>query len=117
MRIDYRELKVQVRLKDSLVELGWEGIGGCGEQLRGPCPLLACPSRRTDKPSGSKDRSFSVHMEKNIYQCFRCGSSGNVIDFWQEYRSTTHYEAAKELANLMLEIKQPQHSSAPTKKS
>ena len=39
----------------------------------------------------------SIHVSKNIYRCFRCGSAGNALDFWQAYRATNPYESAKEL--------------------
>ena len=118
MRIDYRELKIRVRLKDLLAELGWESTEGRGEQLRGPCPLKACQSSGSNKPPPSKERYFSVHVEKNIYHCFRCGSSGSVLDFWKEHRGTTLHEAAKALATTsQLEIKQPQNGTGSTPKS
>lgn len=118
MRIDYRELKIRVRLKDLLAELGWESTEGRGEQLRGPCPLTACQSGGSNKPPTSKERDFSVHIERNIYQCFRCGSSGSVLDFWSAYRGTTLHEAAKELATSNpLDFQQLQNWSGSTPKS
>ena len=100
MRIDYRDLKVRIRLKDLLDELGWQSIEGRGAQLRGPCPLPACQSRKSNTAQASEVRTFSVHIEKNVYRCFRCSSSGTVLDFWRFYRGTTLYEAAKELTTL-----------------
>ena len=117
MTIDYRKLKDQVRLKDLLAETGWQSIEGRGEQLRGPCPLPACQSHRSNKPS-RKDHCFSVHQAKNIYHCFRCGSSGSVLDFWKEYRGTTLYQAALELGTLAQPaVTQPHLWSPPTHKS
>lgn len=100
MRLDYRDLKVRIRLKDLLEELGWQSIEGRGAQLRGPCPLPACQSRKSNKSQASEARSFSVNIEQNIYRCFRCSSSGSVLDFWRSYRAMALYEAAKELTTL-----------------
>src|SRR5258708_25720520 len=45
-----------------------------GRQATGFCPL---PTHQGKKNSPS----FSVNLEKNIFQCFGCGAKGNVIDF------------------------------------
>jgi hypothetical protein len=100
MRIDYRDLKVRIRLMDRLDEIGWQPTEGRGVQLRGPCPLPVCQSRKSDQSQANGVRSFSVHIEKNVYRCFGCSSSGTVLDFWRFYRGTTLYEAAKELTTL-----------------
>jgi hypothetical protein len=118
MRVDYRKLKVQVRLKDLLKLLGWASSEGRGEQLRGPCPLPRCQSTSTNTYSTDSDRCFSVHTEKNIYHCFHCASSGNVIDFWSAYRGITFGQAAIELNNLTQpSFTQPHSSPRPTIKS
>ncbi|MFN7333364.1 MAG: CHC2 zinc finger domain-containing protein [Planctomyces sp.] len=54
-------------------------------------------SSERDGPT-RKDLAFSIHASKNIYRCFRCGSTGNALDFWQAYRATSLHEAAKELS-------------------
>ena len=95
MRIDYGELKRRIRLRELLESLGWTNNEGRGDQLRGPCPLPACQSSGSNKPPPSKERYFSVHVEQNIYHCFRLGSSGSALDFWKEHRCTTLHEATK----------------------
>ena len=95
MRIDYRELKQQIRLKDLLARIGWKSTKGRGEQLRGPCPLPGCREK-----SASDDSAFSVNTSKNIYRCFRCGSAGNALDFWQTYRAVPLHQAATELRQM-----------------
>jgi len=106
MRIDYGELKRRIRLVELLASIGWASTEGRGEQLRGPCPLAACS---THAESGSKTtaRSFSVHARKNVYCCFRCGSRGNVLDFWSSYRQQPLQESASELVGYL-------ESSKPT---
>ena len=77
------------RMNRLVDRFGWKSDKGRGDQLRGPCPLPACQSKVSNDCSKRKDRSFSIHASKNIYRCFRCGSAGNALDFWQVYRATT----------------------------
>ncbi|MBI2481523.1 MAG: hypothetical protein HYV60_23645 [Planctomycetia bacterium] len=42
-KIDYAELRSQLRLIDVLTQIGWQSTKGRGEQLRGPCPLCGGP--------------------------------------------------------------------------
>lgn len=100
MRINYRELKQQIRLKDLLTRIGWKSIEGRGEQLRGPCPLPGCCSNSSSHQA-IDDRAFSIHTGKNVYQCFRCRSTGNVIDFWRTHRATNLHDAALELCQIL----------------
>jgi len=37
--------------------------------------------------------SLSVHPDKQIFKCFSCGESGNVITFVQKYNGITFNEA------------------------
>ncbi len=100
MKINYRELKQQMRLKDLLTRIGWKNTEGRGEQLRGPCPLPGCCSKTsTERPV--TDRAFSIHTGKNVYQCFRCRSTGSVLDFWRTYRATNLHAAAIELCQIL----------------
>ena len=100
MKIDYRELKQQIRIIDLLRSKGWKATKGRGAQLRGPCPLSNCDSRSYDH-SSPKQPSFSLHLERNIYQCFRCQSSGTVLDFWQNYRAIPLKQAVIELQQML----------------
>ena len=52
-----------------------------------------CPFHDDHSPS------FSVHPDKQIYKCFSCGESGNVITFVQKYNGISFVEALKLLAN------------------
>lgn len=120
MRIDYRELKRRIQLVALLERIGWTSTEGRGAQLRGPCPLPGCqlPNRESKMPnaiSPRKDRSFSIHVSKNVYQCFRCGSAGNALNFWQTYRATSLHEAAKELNHALETSNCTSHSSNPAK--
>ena len=42
-------------------------------------------------------RIFIVHRAKDLYCCFRCGSTGNVLDFWSAYRGLLLYPAGLKL--------------------
>lgn len=97
MSIDYGELKRRIRLVAVLERIGWTSTEGRGEQLRGPCPLPACRSKIANA-SKAQSRSLSVHAGKNMYQCFSCGSRGNILDFWQAYQAKSLRESAIELA-------------------
>jgi DNA primase len=72
--IDYRAVRAQLRLAEVLALLGWGPCGGFGPQRRGPCPVHRSPSPAS--------RSFSVHLDKGLWHCFRCGAGGNVLDLW-----------------------------------
>lgn len=51
-----------------------------------------CPFHDDTNPS------MSVSREKQIYRCFSCGASGNVITFVQDYEHISFKEALTELA-------------------
>ena len=68
---------------------------GRGQQRRGLCPVHDPVDRRVINP-----RTFSVHLGKNIFQCFQadCARPGNVLDFWAAVHHLPLYEAALHLA-------------------
>lgn len=47
-----------------------------------------------------KNPSMSVSREKQIYTCFSCGATGNVIKFIQDYENVPFLEAMKILADI-----------------
>ena len=66
----------------------FEGLRGRAPQLRGCCPVHG--------QAGTKERTFSVHLGKNVFQCFpaQCGPKGNVLGLWAVVRGLPLYEAA-----------------------
>jgi len=59
-----------------------------------------CPFHKEKTPS------FVVSPQKQIYHCFGCGESGNVLNFLMKYKNYTFVEAAEFLArraNIILE--------------
>ncbi len=59
---------------------------------RGTTYFARCPFH------GEKTASFSVNRNMQIYHCFGCGESGDVIKFVQKYESCTFMEALEILA-------------------
>jgi transposase len=94
--IDYAALRSAVSMRRVLDELGWlEQVQGSGPQQRGPCPIHDRQERR--------HRSFSVHLDKGVFQCFHagCGAHGNVLDLWAAVHGLPLYEAAQSLAQRL----------------
>ena len=93
--IDYRQLRQQITMGQVLDLLNFQPTWRRGPQLRGPCLVPDCGSTST--------RSFSVHLTRQIYRCFACGSHGNPLDLWAVARNLPLHDAALDLcraANL-----------------
>lgn len=91
--IDYAALRRQVSMEQVLAHLGClSQLRGAGAQRRGPCPIHA--------PKDLRNRSFSVHLDKKIFQCFHppCAAHGNVLDLWAAAQRLPLYEAARHLS-------------------
>ena len=72
-----------------------------------------CPFHDDHSPS------FSVHPEKQIYKCFSCGESGNVITFVEKINGVSFEEALKILADragIKLDVKSPKKVNATLEK-
>ncbi len=68
-----------------------------------------CPFHDDHSPS------FSVHPDKQIYKCFSCGESGNVITFVQKYEGLSFIDALKKLADragIKLDVSEPKKTTA-----
>ena len=90
--IDYPELRRQITMREVLELTGFQPTSRHGPQLRGPCPIPACRS--------ASDRSFSVHLARQVYQCFACHSHGNTLDLWAAIRGLPTYRAALDLCQV-----------------
>jgi transposase len=93
-RVDFAQLRKHVSMQQVLQELhAWDKLKGHGVQRRGPCPI--------HEPSSTDGRSFSVNLQKNIFQCFdaSCGARGNVLDLWAQSHGLTLAQAARDLAD------------------
>jgi DNA primase (bacterial type) len=71
--INFKELRAKLRFEDVLRHYGLT-VNRKGQQHQGPCPL----PMHQGKPGAP---CFSANLDKGIYQCFGCGSSGNVLEF------------------------------------
>lgn len=71
--INFKELRARLKAEDVLRFYNIEPIRN-GDQHNGVCPL---PSH-----SGTNSMpSFSVNLEKGIFQCFGCKAKGNILEF------------------------------------
>ena len=93
LRVDFAFLREQITMERVLGHLDFfASLRGRGQQRRGPCPVHS--------QSGDIERTFSVHLGKNIFQCFHadCALKGNVLDLWAAVHRLPLYEAALHLA-------------------
>jgi DNA primase len=90
--IDYHQLRQQIAMCEVLDLIGFQPTSRHGPQLRGPCPIPACNS--------ASDRSFSVHLTRQVYHCFACRSRGNPLDLWAAVRGLPIYQAALDLCHV-----------------
>ncbi|MCH5151453.1 MAG: DNA primase [Clostridiales bacterium] len=86
---DMTDFIQQVKRANDIVDV----IGSYLElRLRGTTYFARCPFH------GEKTASFSVNRNMQIFHCFGCGESGDVIGFVQKYESCTFMEALEILA-------------------
>jgi DNA primase len=90
--IDYRDIRRQITMREVLDLTGFQPTSRHGVQLRGPCPIPGCRS--------ASDRSFSVHLARQVYHCFACRSRGNALDLWAAVHDLPTYEAALDLCQV-----------------
>ena len=83
------ELIEEVRLKNDIVDVvsGYVKIQKKGSSYFGLCPF-----------HNEKSPSFSVSPGKQMFYCFGCGATGDVIDLVAKLFNLSSYDAAKKLA-------------------
>jgi len=97
--IDFRQLRASVSMGEVLELLGFVAWRRTGEQVRGICPLHA------DASAAGKQRTFSAHLARHAFQCFKCRAQGNPLDLWSRASKQPLYEAAVDLcARLHKEV-------------
>ena len=69
--VDFRAVKEAVSLEAVLHHYQVAGLRRRGSQLEGGCPIHR----------GKRDDSFRASLSKNVFHCFACQASGNVLDF------------------------------------
>src|SRR3990172_5493751 len=79
----------EVKSKTDIVSIIGERIElkKAGRNYKAPCPFHS-----------EKTPSFIVSPEIQIYKCFGCGESGDVISFLEKYEGMEFYETLKYLA-------------------
>lgn len=97
---DIRDFVQQVKRANDIVDV----IGSYLElRQKGTTHWARCPFH------GEKTPSFSVNRNLQIYKCFGCGESGDVIKFVEKYESCTFMEAVEILAKRV-NMKMPETS-------
>jgi DNA primase len=87
--IDFRAARAGVRIAEVLTLMRYPARRVLGGQVRGPCPLHRSQSRTS--------QVFAVHLNKQVYHCFRCGASGNALDLWAAWTQQCVYAAVVDL--------------------
>jgi transposase InsO family protein len=87
--IDFVALRAAISIASVLQLLGFEKRSQRGPQQRGGCPLHRSQSARS--------RCFSVNLDDHVFQCFKCGRSGNALDLWAAATQQSPYDAALDL--------------------
>ena len=105
--IDFRQLRADVTMAQVLELLGFVVVERLGDQVRGECPLHE-PSER------GKHRTFSAHLGRHMFRCFKCGASGNHLDLWARASKKPVYHAALDLCTRL--NKEPPRLAKPTEK-
>lgn len=100
--IDFKELRQTLDFREVLHAYGVELKEKSDEQLAGFCPL-------PDHGGNKKSESFSVNVARNIFNCFGCGKSGNILEFamLMEGRDLEDGKAFREIARMLQERASP----------
>ena len=86
---DYKSFIQQVKQANDIVDV----IGSYIElRPRGTNHMARCPFH------GEKTPSFNVNRNMQIFKCFGCGESGDVITFVEKFESCSTWEAVEILA-------------------
>ncbi len=101
------EVVEQVRQQSNIVDIisGYVRLTKHGSSYTGLCPF-----------HNEKTPSFSVSESKQIFKCFGCGESGNVVTFLMKYENYTFPEALKVLADRA-GIRLPEKEDSPGQKN
>lgn len=91
--IDFAAVRNAVTMAAVLDLLGFQARSSLGSQQRGSCPLHGS--------TAGTSRCFSVHLDQNIFHCFKCGRSGNALDLWTHATRQSVYDAAVDLCQRL----------------
>ena len=93
-----KEVIDEIKARNDIVDVIGSYIS-LNEKYKGLCPF-----------HDDHTPSFSVHPDKQIYKCFSCGESGNVITFVEKFNQVSFAEALSilaERAGIRLDIATP----------
>ena len=106
--LDYAAIRRRIPIRCVLLLLAYEPAERRGHQWRGACPLPTCPTWAGPSPA----RCFSVHVQRHLFQCFRCGRSGNQLDLWTHVSGLQLYPATLDLCRRLsitpIQLSRPQ---------
>ena len=85
--VDFQTVKQTVSLGAVLQHYQVPGLRTKRDRLEGCCPIHG----------GKRDDSFRVSLSKNVFHCFACQASGNVLDFVAAMEKCSIREAALRL--------------------
>ena len=84
--VDFRAVRAMVSMAEVLRLLDYPLPLAEADRMRGPCPV--------HRSNSSKSRTFSVHLKRNVFHCFRCGSAGSHLDLYAAVTRQRLYQAA-----------------------
>ena len=90
-KLDYPAIRSRIPIRRVLELLHYQPAIERGPQWRGPCPFCS------DHVDAAKQLCFSVHVGRDLFQCFRCQRSGNQLDFWAYLSGLSLYPATLQL--------------------
>src|SRR5947207_3342217 len=90
--VDFSAVKQGVSLETVLRRYQVPGLRKCRRQLAGRCPIHG----------GQRDDSFRASLDKNVFHCFACQASGNVLNFVAAMEKCSIRQAALRLQEWFL---------------
>ena len=91
--IDFRAVRTMVAMTEVLHLIGYPTPAVRVVAFRGPCPI--------HRSTSMNSRSFAVHVQRKMYRCFTCGSSGNHLDLYAAATRQGLYQAAVALCEQL----------------
>jgi putative transposase len=91
--IDFTAVRAAITLAAVLDLLGFLPHSSRGGQQRGPCPLHGSTI--------GTSRCFSANLEKQTFQCFKCGCRGNALELWAKATKQSIYDAAIDMCHRL----------------
>ena len=94
-RLDYSAIRSRIPIRRVLELLGYQAVLQRGPQWRGPCPICS------DHVGTAKQPCFSVHVGRDLFQCFECQRSGNQLDLWAYLSGLSLHPATLDLCHRL----------------